>query len=168
MGTVAVTVPFPVRLPKRPKSDDIGDQGEEGAMGLRNGTMRALAAAMLPFAAPASAQDVRSLIGQWRGDVTETQGEATTRYRMFVSIDADRRGRPVGSVSYNLECRGIWTGAETRGGIWHFEETITAGRTRCASHVEVRLALEGDGLRVRLYPVGYPEPLARAVLRRTP
>lgn len=133
-----------------------------------NGTMRALAAAMLLLAAPASAQEVGPLIGQWRGNVTETQNGATTRYRMFVSIDADRRGRPVASVSYSLECRGIWTGAEMRAGIWHLEETITAGRTNCAHHVEVELAPEGDGLRVRLYPIGYPDQLALAVLRRAP
>jgi hypothetical protein len=132
-----------------------------------NSSMPALAAILL-FAAPASAQDIRPLIGDWRGDVTETQGAATTRYRMFVSIDADRRGRPVGSVSYSLECRGVWTGAEMRGGNWHLEETITAGRRNCAYHVEVELAPAGDGLRVRLYPVGYPEQLAQAVLRRAP
>jgi hypothetical protein len=123
---------------------------------------------MLLLAAPASAQDVRPLIGQWHGDVTEILDGRTTRYRMFVSIDADRRGRPVASVSYSLECRGIWTGAEARGGGWHFEETITAGRRNCASQVEVELAPEGDGLRVRLHPVGYPDQLARAVLRRAP
>lgn len=137
-------------------------------MGFRDGTMQALAAAMLLFTAPAPAQDIRPLIGQWSGDVTETLDGETTRYRMFVSIDADRRGRPVGSVSYNLECRGIWTGAEMRGRDWHLEETITAGRTRCASHVEVELAPQGDGLRVRLHPVGYPEQVAQAVLRRAP
>lgn len=137
-------------------------------MGFRIGMMQALAAAMLSFAAPAPAQDIRPLIGQWSGDVTETLDGRTTRYRMFVSIDADRRGRPVGSVSYNLECRGIWTGAEARGRLWHLEETITAGRTRCASHVEVELAREGNGLRVRLHPTGHPEQLARAVLRRVP
>lgn len=137
-------------------------------MGFTNGAMRTLAAAMLLFGAPASAQDIRPLIGQWSGEVTETLEGETTRYRMFVSIDADGRGRPVGSVSYNLECRGIWTGAEMRGRLWHFEETITAGRTNCASHVEVELAREGEGLRVRLHPAGYPEQLARAVLRRTP
>lgn len=137
-------------------------------MGFGNGTMRALAAAMLLFAGSASAQDIGPLIGHWRGNVTETQDGATTRYRMFVSIDADRRGRPVGSVSYNLECRGIWTGAEMRGGSWHFEETITAGRANCASHVEVELAPESGSLRVRLYPVGYPEQLALAELRRAP
>jgi len=137
-------------------------------MGFANGTMRALAAAMLFFGAPAFAQDIGPLIGHWSGDVTETLEGETTRYRMFVSIDADRRGRPVGSVSYNLECRGIWTGAQMRGRLWHFEETITAGRSRCASHVEVELAREGDGLRVRLHPTGDREQLAQAVLRRTP
>lgn len=134
-------------------------------MGFSNGTIHALAA-MLLFTAPASAQE--PLIGQWRGDVAETLDGATTHYRMFVSIDADRRGRPVGSVSYSLECRGIWTGAELREGIWHLEETITAGRRNCAYHVEVELAPAGDGLRVRLYPVGHPEQLALAVLRRAP
>jgi hypothetical protein len=138
-------------------------------MGSTNGAMRMLAAAAtLSCAAPVLAQDIGPLIGHWRGDVTETLGARTTRYRMFVSIDADRRGRPVGSVSYNLECRGIWTGAALREGSWHLEETITAGRTNCAHHVEVELAPAGDGLRVRLYPVGHPEQLALAVLRRMP
>lgn len=131
-------------------------------------TMRMSAAAMLLAAAPASAQDIRPLVGHWRGDVVETLGARTTRYRMFVSIDADRRGRPVASVSYSLECRGIWTAAELREGIWHFEETITAGRANCAHHVEVELAPAADRLRVRLYPVGYPEQLAQAMLRRAP
>jgi hypothetical protein len=150
------------------KATEIGRyRAEEDAMGFSYGIMRALAAAaMLLAAAPAAAQE--PLIGHWRGDVTETQAGETTRYRMFVSIDADRSGRPVGSVSYSLECRGIWTGAETRGGIWRFDETITAGRTNCASHVEVELAPEGEHLRVRLHPVGYPEQPALAVLRRDP
>lgn len=137
-------------------------------MGFSSGTMRVAAAAMLLGAAPAAAQEIAPLIGHWRGDVIETLAERTTRYRMFVSIDADRRGRPVASVSYSLECRGIWTGAERRGRVWHLEETITAGRANCAPHVEVELAPAGDGLRVRLYPVGHPEQLALALLRRTP
>ncbi len=129
---------------------------------------RALAAASLCLSAPALAQDVAALTGHWAGDVTETLDGETSRYRMFVSIDADRRGRPVASVSYNLECRGIWTGAELRGRAWHFEEVITAGRDNCAPQVEVELLPEGDTLQVRLHPVGVPDQLARATLRRAP
>ena len=127
-----------------------------------------LAAAALLTNSPAPAQTTHALAGQWRGDITETFEGEVSRYRMFVSIDADRRGRPVAAVSYNLECAGIWTGAEQRGRAWHFEETITSGRANCASHVEVELVPEGDSLRVRLHPVGVPDQLASGVLRRAP
>jgi len=139
-------------------------------MGFGIGTFLTLTAAMILSSARASAQtqEPQPLIGQWRGDVTETGDGETIHYRMFVSIDADRNGRPVGSVSYNLECRGIWTGAERRGRAWHFDETITAGRTNCASHVDAEIAREGDGLRVRLHPVDAPEQIAQGVLRPSP
>jgi hypothetical protein len=136
-------------------------------MGFRNGAMLWLISATVFLSAPLLAQDAPLMVGQWRGDVAETVEGGTARYRVFVAIDVDRHGRLVGSVSYSLECRGIWTSAERRGRVWHFEETITAGRANCASHVEVEIAREGDGLRVRLHPVGYPRQLARALLRRS-
>ena len=101
------------------------------------------------------------------GEVTETVEGETTRYRMHVAIDADHGGRPVASVAYSLECRGVWTGAAQRGRAWHFAETITAGRANCAPHVEVELVPEGDALRFRLHPVFVPEQLAQATRRRT-
>ena len=129
-------------------------------------SVRAFAAAGLFLAAPAPAQDIASLRGEWSGAVTETVDGETTRYRMFVSIDADRSGRPVAAVSYDLECRGIWTDAASDGRAWRFAETITAGRTNCAPHVEVEVVPEGDTLRVRLNPVFVPDQLAQATLRR--
>ena len=126
-----------------------------------------LAAALASLPSAAAAQDARPLLGHWRGDVTETIDGRAEPYRMFVSIDADRNGRPVAMVSYSLDCGGVWTGAEARGDAWHFDETITVGRDRCAAHVEVELAPDGDGLRVRLFPVGAPEQLTLGVLRRT-
>jgi hypothetical protein len=124
------------------------------------------AAAAFLLAAPAPAQDIAPLRGEWTGEVTETVEGETTRYRMHVSIDADHGGRPVASVAYSLECRGVWTGASLRGRAWHFAETITAGRAHCAPHVEVELVPEGDALHVRLHPVFVPEQLAQATLRR--
>jgi len=141
-------------------------------MGFRNGALLTLAASLLSTA-PASGQDVplardtQLLVGQWRGDVVENYHGEVSRYRMFVSIDADRNGRPIASVSYNLECRGVWINGELRGRIWHFEETITAGRDNCAWQDEVELTREADGLHVRLWPVGVPEQLAQSVLRRS-
>jgi hypothetical protein len=127
-----------------------------------------LAAATLLLGAPASAQDVRPLIGTWVGDATETLDGETTRYRMYVTIDVDRRGSPVAAVHYSLECTGVWTGAQQDGRGWRFEETITAGRRNCASHVDGEMVPEGDTLRVRLHPVGYPNQVAEAALRRAP
>src|SRR4051812_49091952 len=83
-------------------------------------TLLTLAAALTLAPPQAAAQDIpiepardtQPLIGQWRGDVTERYQSETTRYRMFVSIDADRNGRPVASVSYSLECRGVWINPE--------------------------------------------------------
>src|SRR5688500_6575970 len=86
------------------------------------------AAAIFLLAAPAPAQDIAPLRGECTGEVTETVEGETTRYRMHVAIDADRGGRPVASVAYSLECRGVWTGASLRGRAWNFAETITAGR----------------------------------------
>jgi hypothetical protein len=136
-------------------------------------TLITLLATALTLAPPqAAAQDVppapdtQPLIGQWRGDVTERYQGEVSHYRMFVSIDADRNGRPVASVSYSLECRGVWINPERRGRVWHFEETITAGRDNCAWQDEVEIRQEADGLHVRLWPVGEPEQLAQAVLRR--
>ena len=126
----------------------------------------ALTASLLLLAAPATAQDMASLRGQWSGDIAETVDGETTRYRMHLSIDADHGGRPVGSVSYNLECRGVWTDGSQRGGAWHFAETITAGRDKCAPHVEVEVRPDGDRLQVRLHPVFVPEQLAQGTLRR--
>jgi hypothetical protein len=103
----------------------------------------ALVLASLFLSAPVLAQDAAALTGQWAGDVTETIDGETSRYLMFVSIDADRRGRT-----------------------WHFEEVITAGRENCAAQVEVEVTPQGDTLEVRLHPVFVPEQLARATLRR--
>lgn len=128
--------------------------------------LRVLSAAAFFLAAPATAQDIASLRGEWSGAVTETVEGETTRYRMQVSIDADHGGRPVASVSYSLECRGIWTEALTADRVWSFAETITAGRANCAPHVEVEVIPEGDTLRVRLNPVLVPEQVAEATLRR--
>jgi len=128
--------------------------------------LRTVAAAAVFLAAPAPAQDMAGLRGEWSGAVTETVDGETTRYRMSVSIDADHSGQPVASVSYDLECRGIWTNAATDGRAWSFAETITAGRANCAPHVEVELVPAGDTLRVRLHPVLVPEQLAQATLRR--
>ena len=127
-----------------------------------------LAAAALSGASPAPAQDTRPLVGSWVGDAAETLDGETTRYRMYVTIDIDRRGNPVAAVHYSLECSGVWTGAQQRGGAWRFEETITSGRGHCASHVDGELVPEAETLRVRLHPVGYPNQLAQAVLRRVP
>jgi hypothetical protein len=88
------------------------------------------------------------------------------RYRLFVTIDVDRHGNPVAAVHYSLQCTGIWTGAQQSDGTWRFEETITSGRANCASHVDGELVAEGDTLRVRLHPVGYPDQLAQVELRR--
>jgi hypothetical protein len=134
---------------------------------MRSGRSIFLAAALTLAPLPASAQNTQILTGNWRGDVTERYQNETTRYRMFVSIDADRNGRPVASVSYSLECRGVWINGAQSGHAWHFEETITAGRDNCAWQAEVELTQEADGLHVRLWPVGVPEQIARAVLRRT-
>src|SRR5687768_18003870 len=60
------------------------------------------AAAAFLLAAPAPAQDIAPLRGEWTGEVTETVEGETTRYRMHVSIDADHGGRPVASVAYSL------------------------------------------------------------------
>lgn len=133
-----------------------------------------LAATLTLAPSPAAAEeippgrDTQSIIGQWRGDVTERYQGETTHYRMFVSIDVDRNGRPVASVSYSLECRGVWLNGERRARVWRFEETITAGRDKCAWQDEVELVPQPDGLHVRMWPVGVPEQLAEAVLRRTP
>jgi len=141
-------------------------------MGFGNSALLTLTAALFSTA-PAAGEDVvpapdtQLLIGQWRGDVVERYHGEVTRYRMFVSIDADRNGRPVASVSYNLECRGVWINGELRGRTWHFEETITAGRDKCSWQDEVELTREADGLHVRLWPVGVPEQLAQSVLRRS-
>lgn len=129
-------------------------------------TFLALAAALTLSPPHASAQDSSPLTGNWRGDITERFEGETTHYRMFVSIDADRRGRPVASVSYSLECRGVWINPEQSGRTWHFEETITAGRDNCAWQAEVELTPGADGLHVRLAPVGVPEQLGQGVLRR--
>ena len=113
-------------------------------MGFRNSALLTLTAALVSTA-PASGQeapparDTRFLIGQWRGDVVENYHGEVTSYRMFVSIDADRNGRPVASISYSLECRGVWINGQPRGRTWHFEETITAGRDNCAWQAEVEL-----------------------------
>jgi hypothetical protein len=128
----------------------------------------ALATAALSAASAAASQDTRPLVGTWVGDVAETLDGETTRYRMYVTIDIDRRGVPVAAAHYSLECTGVWTGAQQRGPAWRFEETITSGRGHCASHVDGELVPEGDTLRVRLHPVGYPNQLAQAVLRRAP
>ena len=128
----------------------------------------ASAASMLCLAAPTFAQDTRPLVGTWAGDVTETLGAETTRYRMYVTIDIDRRGHPVAAVHYSLECAGVWPGAQWRERSWRFEETITSGRANCASHADGELTPDGESLRVRLHPVGYPDQVAQAVLRRIP
>ena len=135
-------------------------------MRFRKSVCPAFAAAALSIAAPAPAQDTRPLIGLWVGDVAETLDGETTRYRMYVTIDVDRRGNPVASVHYSLECTGVWTGARHSDRTWRFEETITSGRANCASHVDGELMPEGDTLRVRLHPVGYPDQLAQTLLRR--
>ena len=124
------------------------------------------AAAALLVAAPALAQDTRPLVGLWVGDVAEQLENEISHYRMYVTIDVDRRGNPVAAVHYSLECTGIWTGAQQSDRIWRFEETITSGRANCASHADGELVPEGDTLRVRFHPVGYPDQLAQAVLRR--
>lgn len=111
-------------------------------------------------------RDTQSIVGNWRGDVTERYQGETTHYRMFVSIDLDRNGRPVASVAYSLECRGVWINGERRARVWRFEETIVAGRDNCAWQDEVEIVPQPDGLHVRLWPVGVPEQLAQAVLRR--
>ena len=135
-------------------------------MGATKSVCYAFSALALSVAAPAPAQDTRPLVGTWAGDVAETLDGETTRYRMYVTIDVDRRGNPVAAVHYSLECTGVWTGARQSDRIWRFEETITSGRGNCASHVDGELSAEGDALRVRLHPVGYPDQLAQAVLRR--
>ena len=126
----------------------------------------AFAAIALSVAPPALAQDTRPLVGLWVGDVAETVDGGISRYRMYVTIDIDRRGNPVAAIHYSLECTGIWTGAQQRDRTWHFEETITSGRANCASHADGELVPEGETLRVRLHPVGYPDQIAQAVLRR--
>ena len=137
-------------------------------MGFRKLAWCALAAGAVAAGASAHAQDARPLAGTWVGDVAETLDGETTRYRMYVTIDVDRRGVPVAAAHYSLECTGIWTGARQQGGAWRFEETITSGRSKCASHADGELVPEGDTLRVRLHPVGYPDQVAQAVLRRVP
>ena len=127
----------------------------------------ALAATALFVSASAPAQDSRPLVGSWIGDVAETVDGETVRYRMYVTIDVDRRGHPVAAVHYSLECTSVWTGAEESGGTWRFEETVTSGRANCASHADGELVPENGTLRVQLHPVGYPDQVARAVLRRT-
>ena len=135
-------------------------------MGLGTKALLTLTAAALLTAAPAPAQDSQDLLGHWRGEVSEAIDGRAEPYRMAVSIDADRNGRPVAMVSYSLDCGGVWTGAEARGDAWHFDETITVGRDVCAAHVEVEIARDGDGLRVRLHPVGASEQLTQGVLQR--
>lgn len=134
-------------------------------MRLRKPICWTLAAATLSLATLASAQDARPLVGSWAGDVAETLDGETTRYRMYVTIDVDRRGVPVAAVHYSLECTGVWTGARADGAAWRFEETITSGRANCASHADGELVAEDGTLRVRLHPVGYPDQVAQAVLR---
>jgi len=90
---------------------------------------RAAAAAFL-LAAPASAQDIAPLQGEWTGEVTETVEGETTRYRMHVAIDADHGGLPVATVAYSLECRGVWTGASRRGRAWHSRQRAAQGGLR--------------------------------------
>jgi hypothetical protein len=133
----------------------------------RSSIFLTLAAAFALAPSPASAQDAQSLVGRWSGDVTEAIDGRTDHYGMVVSIDTDRNGQPVASVSYSLECQGVWTGVQAVGDGWRFEETITAGRANCASHVDVELTAEPDGLHVRLYPVGAPQQHGEGVLRRT-
>lgn len=127
-----------------------------------------LAAILCSVSAAAPAQDTQSLVGTWIGDVAETLDGQTTRYRMYVTIDVDRRGNPVAAVHYSLECTGVWTNAQQRERTWRFEETITSGRDNCAGQVDGELTVEGDTLRVRLHPVGYPDQSAQAALRRNP
>jgi hypothetical protein len=136
-------------------------------MGKDKWMLGALAAASVSTSASTAAQDVRPLVGSWVGDVAETVDGETVRYRMYVTIDVDRRGHPVAAVHYSLECTGVWTGARESGGTWRFEETVTSGRANCASHADGELVAGGGTLRVRLHPVGYPDQLAQAVLRRT-
>jgi hypothetical protein len=138
---------------------------EDKAMAPRTKILLPLTAALFS-ATPAPAQNSQDLLGHWDGAVTEAIDGRPEPYRMAVSIDADRNGRPVAMVSYSLDCGGVWTGAEAQGDAWHFDETITVGRDRCAPHVEVEIAREGNGLRVRLYPVGAPEQLPQGVLQR--
>jgi hypothetical protein len=133
----------------------------------RKSARYAFVAAALSVAAPALAQETRPLVGLWVGDVAETVDGETVRYRMYVTIDVDRRGNPVAAVHYSLECTGVWTGAQESGGTWRFEETVTSGRANCASHADGELVAEDGTLRVRLHPVGYPDQVARAALRRT-
>jgi hypothetical protein len=136
-------------------------------MGYRNRILFAFAAVALSVSVPVAAQDTRPLVGLWVGDVAETLDGETTRYRMYVMMDVDRRGRPVAAVHYSLECTSVWTGAEESGGTWRFDETVTSGRANCASHADGELVAENGTLRVRLHPVGYPDQVAQAVLRRT-
>jgi hypothetical protein len=133
----------------------------------RKSAWYAFAAATLLVPAPALAQDTRPLVGLWAGDVAETVDDGTVRYRMYVTMDVDRRGVPVAAVHYSLECTSVWTGARHDGRTWRFEETVTSGRANCASHADGVLVAEDGTLRVELHPVGYPEQVARAVLRRT-
>ena len=108
-------------------------------------------AAAIAWAAPAGAQDASALIGSWNGTIEE-DGDS---YWIELDIDLDRNGGLVGNVAYEQPCSGVWTNPSRQGGGWHFDETITFGRDRCANLVSVTLSGNGDELQVSLRPVEF-------------
>jgi hypothetical protein len=109
------------------------------------------------------------LSGDWSGIVLEPRSLAHPQYQLSVRIEPDGNGRPVGAVRYDdYPCAGVWSEGTRRGSVWHFQETITEGRTLCASNVviELELTVDGDFLNVRLYPVGAQNMPSRGTLNR--
>ena len=114
--------------------------------------------AIAGFASPSLAQpgygtELSDVVGHWAGSVTEPVDGRTLHYNMTLDIAADADGNPVGTVEYDLGCKGVWVGGEGVHEVWMFEETITAGLDQCEPRVFVELVSRNGALSVRLIPV---------------
>ena len=134
---------------------------------MRSLCLSTLALFGLTAASATLARSGEGVTGYWTGTIAERDGGEVVEYDMSVAIDLDRAGQPVGLVSYDLGCVGVWTHAARLGPVWRFRETITGGRANCAPHAEVELGPVGDGFRVRLMPVGQSN-IGDGTLRRQP